>query len=270
MTFEYHPTVTVTECNLCGHGRFESLVYVFEKGVLTIRNTDRYGLPVTLVRCMECGLRFINPRMSDEQYADFYRQGHYRRLMEEMSCESFGPDAIDKQQAPYADRLVRRLAPFMRREGALLDIGGATGLVAETVATAFDLDPTVLEPCEAELERAATRANMEVIHGVLGLGTNVLKSGMFDVILLCQTVEHLTDIKAALAEVRRLLAPGGVFFVDIAKGSRPKVDHCYYLDMGTMLLYLERAGFGSVDAREEIGGVRFPKVKRISFVAVGP
>lgn len=256
---KYEPSVHLKECNLCGKSEFE-----------TIRKRDRYGLPVTVVRCLGCGLRFINPRMTGQEYLEFYRDGTYRKLLEALERKSFNPAAIQGDQVVYARRLVDRLSPFMGDHATLLDVGGSAGVVAETVGVAFGLDPTVLDPSEAELEASAAKANMEVIPGVLGSGTSDIEPGSFDVVLLCRTVEHLTDIKAALSEIRRLLASGGLFFVDIAKGSRAKVDHCFYLDESTMREYLERAGFSDVDVKTEYWRRIRHLPKRVSFVAVSP
>jgi len=256
---KYLPSVQITECNLCSGSDFE-----------TIRTRDRYGLPTNVQKCLDCGLRFINPRMTDGEYADFYRNGTYRRLLEELSGQPFDPEAIEKQQEQYSDWLVQRLSPFMGDHATLLDVGGATGLVAETVATAFGMDPTVLEPCGAELDAAASRANMEVIEGVLGSSTSELESGTFDLVLLCRTVEHLTDIRSALREIRRLLSSGGLFFVDIAKGSQAKVDHCFYLDQSTMERYLIRAGFVNLSTDVQMSRQNPTLPKRISFVARNP
>ena len=81
----------------------------------------------------------------------------------------------------------------------------------------------------------------------------------WDLVLLCQTIDHLLDVGGTLRRVRALLNPGGYLFVDIVdfraaylrNGSAEdatKIDHPYYLTQETMQAYLRQAGFGVVHA----------------------
>ena len=76
----------------------------------------------------------------------------------------------------------------------------------------------------------------------------------FDVVILCQTVDHLLDTAGTLARVRQVLSPGGLLFIDIVDfraaylrnwsvEGAVKIDHPYYLTEATMVAYLVRAGF---------------------------
>jgi hypothetical protein len=76
----------------------------------------------------------------------------------------------------------------------------------------------------------------------------------FDVVLICQTIDHLLDVAGTLARVRQLLTSRGRLFVDIVdfraaylRGwsveDAVKIDHPYYLTQDTMRAYLSRAGF---------------------------
>ena len=86
----------------------------------------------------------------------------------------------------------------------LLDIGGSTGVVADAFARRFDLRATVVDP--APLETAQAQAlGIETIEGLVedvDLGDR-----RFDVVVLCQTVDHLLDVSGTLRRVRELLAP---------------------------------------------------------------
>ncbi|HIC69736.1 MAG TPA: hypothetical protein EYO90_09460 [Candidatus Latescibacteria bacterium] len=76
----------------------------------------------------------------------------------------------------------------------------------------------------------------------------------YDLIVLCQTVDHLLDVQLSLSKVRSLLSKRGLFFVDIVdfraayrrNGSvvgAVKIDHPYYIVEHTMSAYLRRNGF---------------------------
>jgi SAM-dependent methyltransferase len=82
----------------------------------------------------------------------------------------------------------------------------------------------------------------------------------FDLILLCQTIDHLLDVRATLAAMRAWLAPGGVAFIDIidvdleaerlgAIERVVKLDHAYYLTRETSHAYFASVGLSVVHER---------------------
>ena len=237
------PKEELTLCNLCGASDFDRCA-----------TTDRYGLPVTAVRCLKCGLAFLNPRMTKAAYLDFYRDGIYRKLLSEFYGREISPQSIEKEQREYAGRLTEFLGPMLmeRSDKTLLDIGGSTGIVADTLAAEFGLQATVLEPSIPEAQRAAGKG-LEVILG--GLEDYEGDDRQWDVVLLCQTVDHLVDISEGLTVIRHITREGGVFFVDFVQNCPFKVDHPFYLDTKTMEEYLDKAGFEVLKRRPSPDGV---------------
>lgn len=241
MIFDYaaQPKQTVTECNLCRGTRFEPFA-----------SRDRYGLPVRSVRCQTCLLVFIDPHMTAAAYAEFYRDGIYRQLLSIYYGRPVTAETIEAEQAAYAERLCKLLESRVNgHDKTLLDIGGSTGVVAEAVRNRFRLDATLLEPSEAEGDRARKRG-LRVIEGTLD---SVALPDRYDLVLLCQTSDHLIDLRGTLLKIRNLLTPEGLFFVDIVDYRIPleargregtiKVDHPLYLEPFTMNSYLLDAGF---------------------------
>lgn len=245
MTFDYvsQPKETVKACNLCGRSEFD-----------LIPKSDRYGLEVTVARCHSCGLRFLSPRMTAHAYREFYEDGHYRALLSDFYGRPITAESIEEEQTEYAHSLVNLLSLYLEGMAVetLLDVGGSTGVVAEIVANWFDLDATVLEPSEDEAQRAEGRG-LNVIRGTIeDLGPMCDK---FDVILLCQTVDHLTDIAGSLKTMRAMLMDGGIFYVDVVTNGPVKIDHPYDLDECAMLFFLARAGFEIVHSSDSGDGV---------------
>lgn len=229
--YEDAPKEVISECNLCG-GR--ELVLVGLK--------DRYGLEAPTAKCKGCGLVQLSLRMTAVAYREFYEGGHYRRLISEWHRRPITAASIESSQRKYAARLARWLDPHMAtlRSGLLLDLGGSTGVVAEHLAYAFDLDATVVEPSAEEADSARRRglAVAQVPLEDYDAGGN-----HYDLVTLCQTVDHLLDIKRDLARIRDWVAPGGKFFVDFVFQTPAKIDHPFYLTSPTMKRYLHDAGF---------------------------
>jgi SAM-dependent methyltransferase len=244
--FAAQPKARVERCNLCGGCVFVGLTH-----------RDRYGYPASASGCSRCGLVFLDPVMSAAAYGDFYART-YRPLVSAFHGRLIDARTIQQEQREYAVERGDLLAPYVEGRGytTLLDIGGSTGVVADAFARRFNLRATVVDP--APLETAQAQAlGIETIEGLV---ENVdLGRRQFDVVVLCQTVDHLLDVAGTLRRLRDLIARGGLFFVDIVDFRAAylrtasvegaiKVDHPYYLTEATMTAYLERAGFDAVRA----------------------
>jgi len=215
--YSAQPKESVSACNACGGTYW-----------VTLADRDRYGFAVQTHCCYSCGLVFLSPRMTAEAYAEFY-VNTYRDLI---AWYSDRPHDIVKGQERYAEKLIPILEAFVP-EGAetLLDIGGAPGRTAFIIADQFKVIESVVDPAEADAEE----------HGRIRTSFEDWKPfGKWDLILMCQTVDHLLDLKGGLEKVRGLLTDNGIFWVDAVDwlyrlrqtGSvegAVKIDHTYNL-----------------------------------------
>jgi SAM-dependent methyltransferase len=243
LAFDYaaQPKHRVERCNLCGAAAF-----------VGITHRDRYGYPAPAACCMACGLVFLDPLMTAEAYAAFYAST-YRPLVSAYHGRLIDARTIQDEQRQYASECAALLAHEVGGRGytTLLDIGGSTGVVADVFARQFGLRATLVDPAPPEAAEAQTRG-IETIEGLIehvDLGDR-----RFDVVVLCQTVDHLLDIAGTLRRVRQLLNPTGLLFLDIVDFRAAylrhwsveeaiKIDHPYYLTEPTIAAFLRRAGF---------------------------
>lgn len=237
MTFPFYeqaPKEVVIACNLCRSKAFSKL-----------GKMDRYGRHAPTVECKTCGLVCLSERMTPEAYREFYQQGHYRALLSQFYGRPVTAHTIQAEQMVYAARLAIWLAPYMESHtgGLLLDLGGSTGVVAERLQQEFNLDATVVEPSPAEADLAGSKG---LAVATMGLEDYDAGGNHYDLVTLCQTVDHLLDIRAALKRIRGWVKPGGLFFVDFVENGPIKIDHPYYLTRQTMSEYRLKAGFSEV------------------------
>ncbi|MBU4460258.1 MAG: class I SAM-dependent methyltransferase [Verrucomicrobia bacterium] len=239
--FAAQESAFVETCNLCAGDRWT---------ILTHR--DRYGFPAQTAMCDRCGLAVLNPRMTAAAYARFYAS-IYRPLISAFYGRQMDARTIQAAQQAYAEEMERFLAPFAPpgRTRSFLDVGGSTGVVAAHFARRFGFRGTVIDPAPDEVAEARA-LGIESVEGFVETWDPGGRT--FDVIGLFQTIDHLLDVSATLAKIRRILAPGGLFVLDIVdfraaclkRGSvedATKIDHPYSLVEETAEAYLARAGF---------------------------
>lgn len=244
LAFDYalQPKQAVEHCNLCGRDYF-----------VQISQRDRYGYEAAAFACGGCGLVFLNPRLSAEAYGKFYA-GVYRPLVSAYHGCTIDARSIQAEQLEYAMERAEFASPYLHtgaKSRNLLDIGGSTGVVARHFSERFGYAGTVLDPSAEELGEAAEQG-LAIKQGLIELVDFGGKK--FDLVLLCQTIDHLLDIDLTLDKIHQCLKEDGIFFVDIVDfragylrqwniSEATKIDHPYYLTQETIEAFLRRKGF---------------------------
>lgn len=256
LSYDYgtHATERPAECNLCdarGHA-------------VEAAARDRYGYPATFVVCRRCGLGYLCPRLSATQYAHFYSE-IYRPLVSAYHGRRIDAQTVQLEQRGYAAELAAFLLPLLvSSPRTILDVGGSTGVVAGELAARLNARATVLDPSPDELA-VARAAGMETIAGFV----EDFDPGKrrWHLVLLCQTIDHLLDVRGTLAALRRMTAHRGRVFVDIVDVDAAlrrtggiervvKIDHPYYLTRPTAVALFALTGFTIVAERLSDDGHR--------------
>ncbi|MDQ3762338.1 MAG: class I SAM-dependent methyltransferase [Actinomycetota bacterium] len=235
------------ECNLCAAGGC----------AVEVAERDRYGYPATFVVCRCCGLGYLCPRLSATQYAHFYSE-IYRPLVSAYHGRRIDAETVQPEQRDYAAGLAAFLLPLLpSRPHTILDVGGSTGVVSSVLGARLNARATVLDPSLDELA-VARAAGMETIAGLVEDFDP--RGRRWDLVLLCQTIDHLLDVRGTLAALRQMMAAGGRAFVDIVDvdvllrrtGSIErvvKIDHPYYLTRATATALFALTGFRIIAER---------------------
>lgn len=195
---------------------------------------DRYGFPFSSRQCLACGHTWLTERMTAEAYAEFYASGAYRRLVSAFHGREINAETIKPEQREYARRL-RRIVDT--REGSrILDVGGAGGVVAQALVRG--------RPCVTVLDPSGEPTpGCEVIKG---MAEDLPAGRRWDVILLCQTIDHLLDPAGVLERLRGALADDGRLWVDALDfdiTQELKIDHPHNFTATSILRLLDRTGW---------------------------
>jgi SAM-dependent methyltransferase len=157
-------------------------------------------------RCSQCELVFASPTPSEEALRDFYNGFQYARL----------PESAFATQVTYTEngtqRFLKTIADLRNGEPvrAALDFGGGLGFFAAALANKcdkvvlFDLDPRSLNFAKEKFGGK---------FKVNSSAESALDDGPYDLILLNQVIEHVTDPVALLRNLKRALAPNGIIAI---------------------------------------------------------
>ncbi len=166
-------------------------------------------------------------------------EAHEYRLMDEAETGMWWYRALHA-------RLLAALAPV---RGRVLDAGcGTGGLLARLRAARPDLAPVGCEWDGWAAARAAGKAAVPVVRG--GVAALPFADAAFDAVVLADVLCHeAVDPPAALAEVRRVLRPGGRLVVNMPafmwlySAHDRRVGNARRLRAGELRAWLAEAGF---------------------------
>lgn len=116
----------------------------------------------------------------------------------------------------YFARVLQAEAALGQAHETVLDVGCGGGLLAEEFAGAgfrvAGIDP-MAESIEAARRHAAA-SGLEIDYRIATGEALPFADARFDVVLCCDVLEHVEAVGPVLAEVARVLRPGGVFLFD--------------------------------------------------------
>jgi 2-polyprenyl-3-methyl-5-hydroxy-6-metoxy-1,4-benzoquinol methylase len=235
------------KCNLCGSDQYSVVYKTYEGDISTIYldnytiTDNRRNMPLRIVKCAKCGLIYANPRPPVKSLISSYSKMEDAAYLEEEKARRLSVQSMLNQ--------LQRL----KKHGRLLDVGCATGFLLDE-ARKRGWEVFGIELSKWSVDHARNQ---------LGL-TNVLQtilknaqypSNYFDTVVLVDAIEHLTDPKGTLIEIRRILKSDGIIFVNtpdisslVSKILRSrwwgvKQAHLYYFTRKSLGNMLVEAGF---------------------------
>lgn len=259
-------------CNLCG-----------ENDTTLIHNRERFGLPVNTVLCNRCGLLYLNPRPSEENYRKMY-ESDYRLAVS--GTDEWLEHQFKKQES-YTERWI---LPFLLKYykgdvSSLLDVGCSYGGVMSPLKQRFPgvslygIEPVVKI---AEYARLKTGAEIKVGSFVPGVFEN-----QFDLIIISRSLNHVLDPSEVIKLAHSLLNPKGRLLMVLHDGVTSlmlqgldlftEITHPYIFTRETAQAMVRKTGFkivgyedGLFDPRTlseiEIRSIEFRKKFRKMFV----
>ncbi len=168
------------------------------------RSSSDQSLFEQVVRCTECGLVYLNPRLSAERIIEAYAGGEDQAFIRQdaMRIRTF-VEALKE--------LARKYRIKLSSETKVLDVGCAGGAFLQA-ARQVGLTPVGVEPSRWLSNYARTEHSLDVRSGTLL--EQDFESESFDLITLWDVIEHLPDPGKELDQIHALLKPNGFLVVN--------------------------------------------------------
>ena len=166
-----------------------------------------------LVACAACGHVYIHPMPAAADVPALYPATYY--TVNRNSPIYLDGAVVEKKMGQDARRLRDAVRGVNVR--SIVDIGGGNltrlmklqevfGAGTEAICLDFQFDAAALA--------AAKTAGLRLVQGNVETDLSALRDNGHDLIIMRQLIEHLRDPRAALREVFRKLAPGGLLIID--------------------------------------------------------
>ena len=202
----YQSMLEKVPCNLCGTDDYDVVFLArYEDSkpdqiMETFRSSGDEVLVDQLVRCRNCGLQYLNPRLKSEVIINGYSSGTDEGFISQNA-------ARERTFAKSLD-FIEKICP---KRGRLLDIGTAGGAFLG-VAVERGWEVAGCEPNQWMADWGSNHYGIDIKSGTIfdmDLGASV-----FDVVTLWDVLEHTPDPKGVLQECHRVLKPGGLLIVN--------------------------------------------------------
>lgn len=168
------------------------------------------------VRCVACGLTFMDPMPTQSWYDDLYKGEYWESMAERQTRAEEIARRLRKQhlRAICYLRVLAETGP-LDEGGTLLEVGCGTGGAVATLADAFGWDAVGIEPDRSSRE-VATRIGVSLVDRSL---EDLSADGpAFDLVLLSHVLEHVVNPHAFLESALSLLRPEGRLVIEVPNG----------------------------------------------------
>ncbi len=116
-------------------------------------------------------------------------------------------DGVDPE---YVEQIIPLALEHLPPTGRILDLGTGEGQIARAATAVLGLDVVGLDPTQSQIEVAIERGGGPV-YAMAGSDGLPLPDQSVDAVVVCLVFEHVDAIDESMAEVARVLRPGGKF-----------------------------------------------------------
>ena len=215
----------------------------------------------TLFECSSDGFIFVYPLPSDQEIKDFYNSVEYFNSNSKNRKFGYKDYLKDRKIAERNDKnILSKIKKWFPAPNSLsglskqklLDIGASHGFFMENIRKyGFDVFGNDLS------EQAVNYAKKQNLNVRLGnTKEQNYPSNYFDAITILGVIEHFRNINDEMAEIKRILNPGGLLVIQtlstsnfVGRGAIKPPEHLIYFNEKNMTDFLSSMGFSVLETK---------------------
>ncbi len=254
--------IPVNFCNLCKSSDIKHLYRI---------KTAKPEFKVS--KCSNCGLIFQNPRFSDAEINDFYKEEYYTGSAD----FSYIDERVNFKHSSYVwDKRIKKLKKYLKTEPnnspRFLDIGCSFGGLLQR-AQNFGFEPYGIDISDYSVTYAREKLGLNnVVCGEFN--PDMYTENFFDIITMVEVIEHVKNPEKIIKGIYKVLKPGGIVLLQTANmdGVQAKKGgseyhyflpgHLFYFSKTTLLEYLKKAGFSDSKVFHGVDFGLLPKLRK--------
>ena len=211
--------------------------------------------PLQIVRCPNCSLVYLNPRLALDELREMYEDGEFYRDYQKRV-------AIYSHHYPKTYQAIEDYKP---EKGNLLELGCATGeFLKAGLDRGWEVAGLDVSPSLAKIAKDSWGVDVIVASSIEEAR---IPDASFDVVYASHVVEHLPSPTNILSDIYRILKPTGLLIVQVPnefedlvyvlfrwlatnrfkRSGADIVDHTYFFTPQTLKLMIEKVGFKTLD-----------------------
>lgn len=246
----------IRNCDICGSSEYSKFWERKPWSSVTTANMDGKMIHTIDVACSKCGLVYKNPTLDEAGLRKYYADDYYLK-----DYKTDDVDQISKNQIVAETECSVYRMDYFEHLGIdipgkkVLDVGSASGIFALFMKS-FGADITSLEPSRRKCKIQNILFNISPVCMTLedyGHEDHGSKNGQYDMITICDALEHVFSPTKALTAARNLLNDDGLLFIEVPDIWYPYVDiyvdaflssaHMFTFSQYTIQLLLGKCGF---------------------------
>jgi len=238
------------KCILCG----------FSGGHIPVVPVVLYGsYPQQIFQCPSCRLAFAHPAPLREEFFEIYSKAYFQS---DSRYTGFVDYSKSRSRQYGEGRIFTKKLKKLRHSGKMLEVGCATGFFLEGVYSVGGWEAHGVELSEWAATEANKKPGLKVTAGTLEEAEFPVDS--FDVVVIRDLLEHVTNPVIFLERCHEVLKPGGRIFIKVPNGRcnlQPCIDanrkygepvnitqaHLFYFEPENLRTLMKRCGFRIID-----------------------
>lgn len=174
----------------------------------------------TLVSCSQCGAVFIDTEANQSHFSSYYNSGYSKTISYR---ETFGKEVADE----YFTNIYNSFKEYINKDSNILDMGAGRGEFSQFLQTLGYTNIIAVEPSKNNYEHMVANHLESLFADTFTIDQKT--SLKFDLIVLSHTLERIVDFKDALVNLKTLLNPDGIIYIEVPDSQKyDKVDFPSY------------------------------------------